>query len=401
MKRMELEIRAPREKQDTEEMFDLIAKAFSRGPGYFGALEFLGEKYIRNGMYDWDASRIGLIDGRMVTHFGVWGYTMRIGVSRVRVGGIGAVATHGHFRRLGLMADTTRASIDAMRELGYDLSILFGLDKFYHKYGYVRAWSSTVYVVRTADLPTEKPESRMTEFALGHRQDIADLYNREYSICTGTAVRPTYIRNRWSGMTGYLWKNGSREVKGYVVLNANEDRFDVVETCGDVDQILRAVAHLARRGGYREVRFPNLPYNSQVCKQIRRGNSRVEIGNRLSGGPMIRTIDLASTLTKMTDEFSRRLKGSLLSGWCGKLRIEDGREEAALAIDRSRVGVCGPEKTKHSISGGNEIASLLIGTDEPEETVEAGNMKLTGEAKTLVPVLFPNEHPVLHTRDDY
>jgi hypothetical protein len=63
--------------------------------------------------------------------------------------------------------------------------------------------------------------------------------------------------------------------------------------------------------------------------------------------------------------------------------------------------VCGPEKTKHSISGENEIASLLIGTDEPEETVEAGNMKLTGEAKTLVPVLFPNEHPVLHTRDDY
>jgi len=402
MKRFHLEILPPDEDRHAEEMFDLIAKVFSPGPGYYGALGTLGDKYIRNGSYyDWKASRIGFINGRIVTHFGVWGYRMRIGASRVRVGGIGAVATHGHYRRLGLMAETTNASIQAMRDSDYDLSILFGIDNFYHKHGYARAWCSTTYSVRTGNLPADRSPFRISQFVPKHREDLADLYNREHATFTGTAVRPTYLVNRWPTQTGYLWRDGKGMVAGYVLVDRNEEKLRAIEACGDPGRILQVTGRLARRGGYREVHFSTIPHGSELCKRIRRGNSRMEVGNRLSGGPMVRIVNLVSTLTKMRREFSIRLRNSHLSNWNGKLTLADGREEATLAIEGSRVEVTAPQKTPHSIRGGNELASLLIGTDEPLETVESGRMRLSGEAKALVRVLFPNEHPVLSSRDGF
>ena len=58
-------------------------------------------------------------------------------------------------------------------------------------------------------------------------------------------------------------------------------------------------------------------------------------------------------------------------------------------------------KTGHAIRGGEEIAQLLIGADEPEETVEAGHIRLTGDARDLAGVLFPNEYPFISWWDSF
>jgi len=38
------------------------------------------------------------------------------------------------------MAKTVAATIEAMSQVGYDMTVLFGIPDFYHRFGYVRAW---------------------------------------------------------------------------------------------------------------------------------------------------------------------------------------------------------------------------------------------------------------------
>ena len=127
---------------------------------------------------------------------------------------------------------------------------------------------------------------------------------------------------------------------------------------------------------------------------------------------MVRIINLAQTLEKMAGELERRLRASHLANWQGRLTIAEPREQATLAIDRSKVKVIkvqgprgrpGPRagRTRHAIRGGDEIARLLSGSDEPQEVIEGGKMRLSGDARRLAAVLFPNEHPMLSAWDRF
>ena len=135
-----------------DEMLDLIAKTFSNWHGYWPFLNYCRGGYLDKSHYDPKVSRIGLLDGRIVTNWTVYDYQMRIGRCSVRVGGVGVVSTHGEFRKRGLMVPTGMGSIQAMRDSGYDLTLLFGLHNFYHHFSYVRAFTEQSYTIAAAEL---------------------------------------------------------------------------------------------------------------------------------------------------------------------------------------------------------------------------------------------------------
>ena len=139
----------PDSKKHQKQLVELFAKAFPY-PSYFEMHEEGLKRYIYNSHYDWESSRIGIIDGTIVSHFGIWNYNMRIGAARVKTAGIGAVITHGDFRKKGYLTKTARASIEAAKSADYDLSVLFGIPDFYHKLGYSRAWSESTYKISLA-----------------------------------------------------------------------------------------------------------------------------------------------------------------------------------------------------------------------------------------------------------
>ena len=273
-----LELLAPDPKVHREEMLDLIAKVFSDS-GYFSFRRHCREGYIENSFYDWSASRIGLVDGRIVTHYGVWDYQMRIGSARVRVGGIGVVATHGDYRGKGLMAKTTQACIDAMTQQGYDMTILFGIDNFYHKFGYVPAWQDNSYNLYVRDLP-QGPALKLRKRYRLDDPEMVRLGNRAYEGVTGSAVRPTHL------VLGTLWKQEIHgwfdvrgRLRGFVRTNpdrGNEHRLIVVDAVGEVGECMSAIAAVARKQGRSELRFLNLPHGSAMASALRQRICRVE-----------------------------------------------------------------------------------------------------------------------------
>jgi hypothetical protein len=394
---------APDRRKHADAVIDLMGKALPQGRGYYWMRDACRDVYLLRAHYDWRPSRIGLISNRVVTHFGIWDYQMRVGSARVRVGGVGGVATDGDYRKRGLMDRTARASMEAMRAQGYDVSLLFGIDDFYHRFGYVRAWSDMVVAVEARDLPNEKPTVRVSGFKPRAQRDLAELYNRCYATTTGTAVRPTYrgTSNPWFDLpVGYKWNENGKPA-GYVLLRRHGNRITCGEYCGDAEDTLRILGVLARRWNCQEIRFDSLPYNCELIRKLRWGNSRVEIRNHRNGSALIALLNLASTLSKMEGELSSRLRSSALADWAGDLLIADTRDEVMLSLSGGQVRATQPGATSNAIRGGDEIVQLLIGTDRPAEVIEAGRMRLSGDAARLAEVLFPEQHPTLSQADHF
>jgi hypothetical protein len=301
------------------------------------------------------------------------------------------------------MAKTATACLEAMREQGYDMTMLFGIPDFYHRFGYVRAWSDTDFFVWTRNLPAERPSARLRRFRPVPRADLAELYNRHHRAVTGTAVRPTYLRGfpAWMEVSeGYMWGEGGSP-SGYVILRRRRSRLDCFECCGDADDILRALGLLARKRCCEQVRLETLPYFGEVAKRLRRGSCRIETEYHGSGHAIARLVNLPAALGKLAGELSRRLRASPLADWSGDLLIADPREEAMLRIADGTVSFRTPARTRHAIRGGEEIVQLLLGTQIPEETVEAAGIRLSGDARRLLPILFPEQRPQLSALDRY
>ena len=392
-----LNLASPHPKADREEMFDIISKTFS-GNGYFNFLNRCRNSYIGGSHYDWGASTIGRMGGKMVTHWGVWGYDMRIGRSSVRVAGIGAVSTHGEYRKRRLMSRTIARALPVMRDAGYDMTLLFGINDYYHRFGYVRAFPSTTYIVAVGQLPTDKPSPRCRKLKRLPLAEMAPVYNRRSADLTATAVRPTYRKAVFLGdQEGLFWPDAKGKLAGWVLTHGNT----CVDHAGQPEQVLRVLGELARKRSWQEVRFDYLHYGTALRKRITAGTCRAETHYTRSGGAMIRTLDLRRTLEKISPELSRRIAASNLSGWRGTLAVCDARERVVLKIGGGKVGVIDGPAGKNAVRGGQEVAQLIIGTDEPRAICAAAGMKATGEAARLLDVLFPAQHPCLAGADRF
>ena len=395
-----LQVIAPDKDEHGDEIVDLTAKVFSATAGYYVLRPDVSYNLFEQGC-DWAVSRIGLLDRRIVTNWTVIDYTMRIGTARVRVGGVTCVATHPDYRKRGLMRRTGLGSMAAMRDAGYDISMLFGIEDYYDRYGYVNAWPDTIYTIKTSDLPAMGRSVRLRPFSPKNLDELTKLYNRAYARCTGTAVRSGFPRShRPPHWEGRFWQESGRPA-GYVATQASDDVLTCREHTGDPDVVLGVLKKLADEAKCRNVRFLALHGATPLAARLRRENCSVTTNYTRSSHGMIHVLSLRSTLGKMTKELGRRLKQSPLHAWRGPLLIASGREKVTLVVNQGGVRVAPPTRTKHAIRGGEAIGRLLIGSDEPDAVIDGGLIRTTGDARMLAHVLFPNEHPELCQLDCY
>ena len=116
---------------------------------------------------------------------------------------------------------------------------------------------------------------------------------------------------------------------------------------------------------------------------------------------MIRTVSLQRFVRRLLPELEHRLKQSHLSAWSGDLLVDDSQEAITLRIKQGKIELLPGARSENSISGGEAIVQLLFGTDDPHETIDLGGIRLLGQAKLLVQVLFPNEYPALSFWDRF
>lgn len=387
-------------------MIDLWSKIFGFGasPDYFRVRAICEAGYLDGSHYDWDASRLGVIDRQIVAHFGVWGYDMRVGSATVRCGGIGAVCTHPGFRKRGILMRVAQAVMLGMHRCGYDVSLLYGINDFYDRLGYRRAFSHQHYTLRTADLPTEKPAATTRRFKVVRRDDTDELYNRAFAGFTGTAVRPTFRKTGdLRESVGFRWADARGKLAGYVYVEhqAKRQRLRCYEAVGDTTQTLRVLGALARKHGCDAVELVNQPAGTPLMQAVRRMRHEAWSSHNPNGGPMARTVNLRTTLTHIADELHARLRGSTLNRWRGNLLIDDGNEQALLHIGARGVVVGDAEQSPHVIKTKGHAVQLVWGTDTPETLMDQAGMKAVGDAAAVVSAMFPAQQPTLLPFDQF
>lgn len=362
------------------------------------------ENYIGSSHYDWQTSRIILDGEKMVHHWGVWGYAMRVESALLRAAGIGAVATHSDYRRQGLMHQAAQSSFAAMDASGYDLSILRG--RHYAKMGYARAWNYVTYRLKLEDLPAGEPPRPYQSLGMEQVGAMDALYNQVHAGFTGTALRPTY-RNRYADDLGvYAWFDEGGNLDGYVRALPDEDNpksLLCLEAAGDPRQGLAVLAELFKSGGYESFGCFTLPHDHLLLQRLRRGACTVETRYFDISGWRVRLVSLERALVKLAPLFEARLAQSQFAGWRGSLLVDGGEQQAALQIDAGRVEVKpgAADQSDHRLCGGPALARLLIGSDDPDEVVRQEGMLCSGLALPLARVLFPNLHPLLSHWDEY
>lgn len=396
-------VRAPDPATDADAVVELVARTFGN---YFATRREADGYYLREGHYDWAASAVGWLGGRLVSHWGVWDYRMRIGRAAVRCAGIGGVATDAAHRRKGYMARTAAGGVERIRARGYPLSILFGIDDFYDRFGYVPAWPEASWHLRRKDLPPAPdrlPRLRRVPFTPG--AEVVRLHNRWNARLTGTAIRPTFPTGFFHGAhtspEAWLWRDGRGRAAGHVLVHEDGDALVTTEATGDPEAVLAGLGRLAARRGLPALRFETLPYGSALARRLRTLNCRYEQQFARNGAAMIRLVDLAACLRAMAPELAARLAASDLDRWRGALRIEGPEGAAGLALDRGRVRVVAAAGGRTALRAGWHLAQLLLGTDDPLETCARARIRLAGDAARLVRVLFPAQHPQLQLGDRF
>jgi predicted N-acetyltransferase YhbS/uncharacterized protein YbaA (DUF1428 family) len=397
----ELQISAPDPDNDAPQLIDLICKTFAAGSGYWKGERICRHGYLLNSNYDWHASRVGKLGGEIITHFGIWRFQIRVGRARVWAAGVGSVTTHGHYRKRGFLRQTANVTFNALRDSDYDISLLFGIPNLYEQFGYRRAWTGLNAAIEVERSSAQAMVGRLERCGSGARADLAALYNRENATLTGTAIRPVFpIGNPLVDSDAYLWKKNKR-VAGFVFVGRTGSTLEVRSWAGDPEAILTVVTRLAKARGLSTVQFQWIHYRSKLTRFLRRQNSEFKSDYRSSGGPMIRAISLRRFAMRLRPELEDRVKRSHLSTWRGDLLLDDSREAVTVRINQGKIELLPGAPSLNSVSGNEAIAQLMFGTDEPEETVDTGRIQLRGQAKVLVPVLFPNENPALSFWDRF
>ncbi|MEM7532476.1 MAG: RNA polymerase sigma factor [Chloroflexota bacterium] len=193
---------------------------------------------------DWSTSRIGTVqDGgdpkkaeKVVTAMHVYDIAMRIGNAQVRTAGFNCEVTHPAYmdQRKDLIQRTVSSALDSLHASGYDLAISFDDEHFWYRQGFVSGWRALQWHVSTHDLPESTATLELHRFSPDHRDDLAQVYNDTHSTLTGTAERPTYLRNKHPEMfMGWYWTDDQGNPAGYV--SGGADRYFTMDASLQAD----------------------------------------------------------------------------------------------------------------------------------------------------------------------
>lgn len=405
-----LKIITPAKERDSEAIYRRLEE---KGRGDMARQARNGR--IAESHFDWQTSRLGMVDDKIATYVGVYELNFQIGTSVVKVAGINLLDLDDQLADEAVLQETLAESIKAMGENGYDIAVTRSepVDRFTSQ-GFVHAYPvQESYFVDVPDLPQDPPDvelERVHVNEIGGREDLAELYNRDHRGITGCCLRPTYLRGKCppdddTDITAMIFKDADGEVVGYLYNSPYKERevHRASDSAGDPEQILRVLGQEVRKyKTTKRVEFMKLPFYSPLAKRIRQGRYTHQVSKITNNGrsaSMIRLIDLKSTLTRMEGVLSERIRQSRLAGWSGVLSLEAAGHKASLSIGAGKVSATEWKTSDHSVSGQHEVAQLLIGSEAPDEVCEDGGLVVTGEAEQLLEILCPAQRPQMPNED--
>jgi len=412
-----MEIRALRE-SETAECVDLICLAFSEKSRRRFENQFIGDS-----SFELEQSRVCIVNGRIVSHVRVSDRPIHIGFAVVRMGGMGAVATHPDYRERGYSTALLWDAVRYMEREQYDVSMLFtGLKEHYGKIGWA-CFPQHHFSLQPAEPPTLDTPYSLRDFDEARDLDaVIHIYNRYNEERTGAMARPRgYWDDPHSRIMGVLpaWVV---ELDGQVVAyqRGTATHFGEVaylpKHAGAVAPICARAMREARELNASEQAQPSptgpkseqhigghLPKSHPALELLAQW-SRRPIHHEESESMMLRAIRLVPLMQKVAPVLERRLSQAGLPPRRTTVCLLEMGQAARIVIDGNHLHV--EEGATGDVvlePGTRYFFKLLLGDSTFTQLRELipGADAVSPQDAALLDVLFPDQEAVYYGCDHF
>lgn len=277
---------------------------------------------LEDSSYDWEQTRVGVEDGRIVSTLRIWDRVLQVGSCGVRMGGVGGVATHPDFRGAGRGSALVSDATAYMQRSGYHIAALFSEIpcRFYRRLGWASLPRAFFRLEMGRVTPSEQHEWQVEPFIEQRDLEaVVKLYDNYNVTQSGALVRhrpywemapsrirgllPTVVALSGGRCGGYL----NYEIAGENarVLEVTSERGQPAVLAALVDQFLQVCA----RRGVREI-SGEIPHRHPLVEQL----AIVTDGDLYLGGDltmMLYAVDLAGLLGRVLPELQERLDAGI------------------------------------------------------------------------------------------
>jgi predicted acetyltransferase len=339
-----------------------------------------------------------------VSGVAVWDLPMQIGSAVVRLGGIGGVYTRREHRLHGYSRRVIEESLAFMRDEGYHLSALFGIENYYPKYGYATSLVESQSTVATRDALDAEARLAVRDYTPTDAPAVAAIYGAMTASRSGAIVRhpATWGGHRlaahWSDRFGALVIEDGGRVVGYATYNLNLDEFAIAEVgyAGPrvYETLLAEAARLAHDRALEKIIF-HLPPDDPFALYLRRYGCATEIRYNRRAGGMARIIDQAALFALLAPALAARLEAL----------PPHGRPAGGTVMWRTDLG-----ETRTPLGGAGEwvvampqarLTQLLLGYRAIDDLLGEADVQVDAAALPLLRAICPAGYPYVWPGDRF
>lgn len=346
------------------------------------------------------------VGGERVSWLHLFDFQMRLGAATVRMGGIGGVATAPEHRRRGYASRVMDDANRLMLAEGFDVALLFGIEDFYYRYGYVPCTPEVRTTVRTRDAARMVPGGlgcRLRPMEPDDEPAFHSLYNSANSGRPMTVVRPHPRSDLWRYGSEFgkrpealVVEDYSGEFAGYAIFDRPPAPTTLAETeCREAEAFLAVVEEMVKRARKRregEIHFA-LPSDHILTLMLRRGGCRTVTEYRRTGGPMARIISQDALVAKVAaaadDEQAASPEGEVSS-------VDIFTNLDSTHLDFPAANCSGTIETT-----AGALMQVLSGFRQPAEVLASGDATATGNAGAALYFLAPRLEPITYGPDRF
>jgi len=346
--------------------------------------------------------RVVEVDGKIVSMMMLMRRPLRIGTAIVNGAIVAPVATLPAFEGRGYCSAVMRDAIQYMKAQGFDITILWGHPWLYQRYGYSPAMLKTEVVMKCEQhYSVKKSPYEFRPFSDSDLEQVTRVYHSNTATRTCAEVRSPWMwewKPRGPEAKLEVLTDNSGVVIGYLALGTDWGRPCALEVGVLNDEACEAVFNrLLETMRDKELKeFPCLVHPDHPFARFafwRGGEVRIRSGG---GAGMARVLNLAPLLTKMDEEFERRLSCSELHDLECTLGVLS-EESAVLDIDDGQISVStdNVECDCQLVIPLASLNPLVTGYEGIGELIEGPRVEVNGgeRALRLIEVLFPTGYP--------
>jgi predicted acetyltransferase len=353
-------------------------------------------------------TRVALFGSQVVAALRLTTDTIRIGEARLKMGGLGWVATDGAWGRRGIVSRLVTDTLRYMREHRYHVSMLFGVSELYRRWGFAAtiAQHTTIVDLATRDIsPPDRP-FKMRAAKPGDIQAIQKMHGLNDTETSCSLIRTqAHLANKWKHWDSVRVLTDGRGKLSAYFRGAPADSDYAIDELGVADEdactaLLHAAAGLAEEAGARRLAIA-APPNHPLIRHLCRCHPCQERNTPDKTCGMMAFANLGEALESMIPEWENRLVNSTLTGCHAEATLIVGRTAWRVRAHHSAVDVTpgtGPNKL---VLSPQELIQLTTGCLALEECLAAKRRMLNTGGLALLQAIFPMRMPYVWVLDRF